>query len=247
MSDHSSVRSSEQAQQPEKLHETGFSVTVPLAWLPLCIFLLSVVGVHLSYAIAVYMEHIPLCIPYWDSCTSISRTGRLLPEKLVFKAFMLPVALLSMVFWWVLGTWMQRLLACGRVLIWLGITANLFVILYLLALGEGGDAYRTLRRTGVTTYFGLTLLAQLLFVYYFQSRLLHVNNAPGVHSLYRKMYWLMLLTFVIGILSVVLSIFYPGYRYIDDAFEWNIALVMNLHFLLHYWLWRELRIRMQLC
>lgn len=219
--------------------------TVPLYWVPLMMAVLGLVGVHLSYGIAVAMDHIVLCNPYWDSCTSISRTGRKPPEKLVFKGFIMPVMMLGLLFWVVLGSWLRRRVGVGRSLQVLGVIANTFVILYIVALGEGSD-YNLLRRTGVILFFGLTLFAQLLFVYYCQRYLLPVSRNPPAIRCYRVMHALAIVTFIVCILSVLLSAFYSGYHRIDDAFEWNIALLMNAHFFVHVFLWRALDIKVVL-
>lgn len=219
--------------------------SVALYWIPLLIVVLSLTGVHLSYAIAVAMDHIELCNPYWDSCTSISRTGRKPPEKLVFKGFMLPVVMLGLMFWLVLGSWLRRRVGVGRILQVLGTIANTFVILYIVALGEGSD-FNLLRRIGVILFFGLTLFAQLMFVYYCQRYLMPVVTEPVALRCFRVMYGLAIVTFLVCIVSVLLSAFYSGYNQIDDAFEWNIALLMNAHFLVHVFLWRSLGIRLWL-
>jgi hypothetical protein len=216
-----------------------------LAWVPLAIVFLAVTGTHLCYAIAVYLEQIPACIPYWDSCTSISRTGRLLPGKLIFKAFMLPMAMLSLLFWYVLSRWMLRYVGCGTLLWYLGLIGNLFVIAYIVALGESGESYQRVRRVGVTLYFGLTLFAQLWFIY-LARRTLCARFGMAVRRIVNLMYGLMVLTFLVCIISVVLSAAYSGYHRIDDAFEWNIALLMNVHFLLHFFLWRALDVKVEL-
>ena len=51
-----------------------------IAPLALITGLLPLVCVHTTYLIAASHGHVPWCVPYWDSCTSISATGRQLPE-----------------------------------------------------------------------------------------------------------------------------------------------------------------------
>ena len=62
------------------------------AWLALAIGLLPIAIVHLCYAISVNAGHVPLCLPYLEGCTSISRAARHGMANHVFKAAMLPIA-----------------------------------------------------------------------------------------------------------------------------------------------------------
>jgi hypothetical protein len=51
----------------------------------------------------------PWCIPYIDSCTSISATGREPPAFFVFKALMIPAAMLLMAYWLLNARWLRQL------------------------------------------------------------------------------------------------------------------------------------------
>src|SRR5690606_23810077 len=118
--------------------------------------LLPLLCVHLSYVIAAAYGHVDWCVPYWDSCTSISATGRELPEKLVFKLLMLPAAVCALLFWWLAHRWLH--LACNRgsrAMLGTGIVAALFLMLYVVALGEGNE-YRWARQAGIILFFSLT-------------------------------------------------------------------------------------------
>jgi len=50
--------------------------SIPLWWLALAAALSLLLTIHDTFVIAVFEGYISWCIPYWDSCTSISRTGR---------------------------------------------------------------------------------------------------------------------------------------------------------------------------
>ena len=63
---------------------------INLRALPLWAAVVPLVTVNVCYLIAVGMEHVPACIPYLSGCTSVSSTGRIAPESLIFRAGMLP-------------------------------------------------------------------------------------------------------------------------------------------------------------
>ncbi len=64
-----------------------FAAVVPLGTVVIC------------YLVAVSLGHVPVCIPNFSGCTSVSSAGRMLPESLIFRAGMLPTALVLVLFW----------------------------------------------------------------------------------------------------------------------------------------------------
>jgi hypothetical protein len=203
--------------------------------------LLPILAIHTSYLIAAIYEHVPWCIPYIDSCTSISATGRKIPEYFVFKATMIPAAMLMVMFWYLCYQW---LLAAGSArnskvlsIPVLGTVAALFLILYTTMLGASGDLYRLERRIGVIIYFSFTYLAQLLFTY----QMGRINNQlklfPG--RIYHFLVGLNTTVLSIGLLSLILDITMADYDSIEDAIEWILALLMHIYFFGVYTAWRR--------
>ena len=47
-----------------------------LSFVPVVVALLPLAAIHLCYLLAAYLGHVPWCLPYVDSCTSISAAGR---------------------------------------------------------------------------------------------------------------------------------------------------------------------------
>ncbi|MEY4642413.1 MAG: hypothetical protein RLZZ227_2407 [Pseudomonadota bacterium] len=128
--------------------------------------LLPLLCVHLTYVLAASYGHVAWCLPYWDSCTSISATGREVPEKLVFKLLMLPAALCAVGFWWLAGQWLRVTYGVrARMMVATGTVAALFLLLYVVALGESNE-YRWARQTGIILFFSLTYVAQLRFLFH---------------------------------------------------------------------------------
>lgn len=214
---------------------------VSLWWLALATALLPLVAIHTTFAVSALEGHIDWCVPYWDSCTSISRTGRYGTAYFIFKGTMLPAALLGLLFWWLNARWLSQLHArkCAW-LPWLGLIASLALTAYTLALGHAGEGFGLARRTGVVLYFSLTFIAQLLL----SARLLTVPQWAR-HG--RRLLRLCQLTLAVGLVSVILTAVVPDvYSRMDDAFEWVLALLINAHALGVAWLWRRTGFRARL-
>lgn len=218
----------------------GLSITA-IAW---AAALIPFVTTHISYLLAAGFVHVEWCMPYWDSCTSISATGRHLPEKIWFKALMIPAALTTALLWWCAAAWCRiegshrypRTLRCMPVL---GTLAALFLILYTAALGESGDAYSTMRRIGVTLAFAFSYLSQLML-----TRLLGdigtQRQSQRLMRWYPRLLGLNMLLLAVGISTVILDALIPLLydEHLEDALEWWMALLLNLYFAFIAIAWR---------
>ncbi|TNC90253.1 MAG: hypothetical protein CSH49_03460 [Alcanivorax sp.] len=206
---------------------------VPLAWLAWGAALLPFLTTHISFLLAAGFEQVPWCVPYWDSCTSISATGRGQPAKYVFKLGMIPAALLTGTLWWALQRWCRQLgVATGRAMPVVGGVAALSLVLYTLALGEVGDGFRLLRRIGVVLAFAFTFIAQVMFTRCVRELARRDGDARW-HRFYGWMMRLLGLLLVVGVVSVVLdALLADGYDTMEDAFEWWMALLLNAYFVL---------------
>ncbi len=218
--------------------------------------LLPFICIHLTYLVAASHGHVDWCNPYWDSCTSISATGRELPEKLIFKFIMIPAGIFAILFWWLVNHWLEAVgLRRSRPLFLTGAIAGLFLILYVVALGEGRE-YQGLRRTGIILFFSLTFVAQLLFLARAAGSIRRVNasllmpHPAGLNELSsRVLRWQKRAAFTllaIGIGTILLDLFYPNYDAIEDAFEWVMMLFIIAQFVSHYWLWRAVDLRIEI-
>ena len=77
--------------------------------------LVPFVAVQLTYLVAASHGLVDWCNPYLDSCTSSSATGRTPPASYLFRATMLPAAIILMAYWWLNHRWMSSLhAASGR-------------------------------------------------------------------------------------------------------------------------------------
>ena len=218
------------------------------ALIPLFAALLPVVGINLSYLIAAGLDHVPSCMVYLEGCTSISSTGRAAPESLLFRATVIPGAVLMMISWRLIGHWLRVLegeaFKGAAVIQTLGIVAGLFLVVYTVALGFVGSEYHLQRRIGVTLFFGCTFLAQLMLT----NRLWRLANRPESRyprRLARYKLILSLLLLVIGLGSIPVN-HYLDSNQADNIVEWNFSILMISYFVLVYHGWRTTGVRAEL-
>ena len=195
------------------------------------LFVLPTIAININYGIAVAEGYVALCNPYWDGCTSISATGRNGTAFFFFKAAMLPLSLLYFYYWLLCS---KRLNSMGYekpTIGNLGFFAVAALVLYTLSLGALGDNFRLMHRIGIIFYFSLTYLCQLLIV--------HRLGVLGQQDLSQTLQKLMcLFIFGIAVLTLFLDALLPNYDDYEDAFEWSIALLLLINFLLAAWNWR---------
>lgn len=201
-------------------------------------------AVHTCYLLAASGGHVDWCFPYIDSCTSISATGRKFPEYFVFKLTMIPSALLMILYWRLNHQWLRWMQVPDsrklNSIPWMGLVAGVFLIIYVIALGHKGDSFQLMRRTGVTLHFALTYLSALFLTLHLREL-----NAQGVLPVsgwvLRGMWWICLSVLMIGIAHDLLKGIFDNYEDWEDAVEWNVALLLNLHYLLVWVAWRQTR------
>lgn len=214
---------------------------IPLYPIALTAALLPLLSIHLSYLWAATNGHVEWCLPYIQSCTSISATGRQAPEFYLFKALMIPSAVMLGIYWWLSSRWLLSL-GCKaqrarRLLVVLGLGSALGLILYSVMLGAIGDLYQLQRRIGVISFFGLSYIAQLII-----TRLLsevdssEYETKRGIQALKGCA----LLILLVGLSSVALSALdHDYYESKDDAFEWTLTLLLCIHVLVTAGLWKK--------
>lgn len=211
-------------------------------WLAWTTGLLPVAGVAACAYLSMRLGLIPSCNPLLDGCTSISATGRTFPADLLFRAFILPTAVFTGLFWFAAWYWLRRLGAApGAALHFVpacGLLAAIFLVVYVSFLGTDGDVYRFMRRFGVFHYFAFTYLAQLLMV-----RAMY--RLPAVPIPERR--WMLLLCsgmLVIGMAAILLDLARWDTTRIDNIIEWNGSLLLMAVFWLCAVAWRRTRYRL---
>ena len=130
--------------------------------------MLPILAAHLAYLLNIWagadLASQYVCMPYLDGCVSISRAARSGPGLHLFRALMLPSAVLLLLSWEFVREWLRGLGACSGRRGWLigglGAVGAVFLVFYATWLGTEGDWYRWLRRYGVIFYFAGTALAR---------------------------------------------------------------------------------------
>ena len=212
-------------------------ISLPAISLPAIALLIGTVPIlviNFNYLIAASEGSVPWCVPYWDSCTSISATGREGFAFIFFKLTMLPLAFCYALYWKLTQASLQSLGYKGSAIRNLGYISTLALLMYVLALGAVGDHFRLTRRIGIIFYFTLTYLCQLLSAY--QLRKLNVSM-PGLQVQLQ----LCATILAIGVLTLFLDALLTDYDDYEDAFEWNVSLLLHINFLLSWWGWENYR------
>lgn len=209
------------------------------AALPLATALLQVLTIHTCYVISASADLIPMCVPYLDGCTSVSSAGRYGISYGLFKAGMLPAALLTGYCWWLCRPWLRALGHDDdgrlRTLAWTGIIAAAFLALYVVFLGSRGDFYNFMRRFGVTVFFGASYLGQLQLL----ARLHALPGRPLRPATLHAFQALAIVLMALGIGSIPVSNFFPAAKQITNAIEWNFCLLLAVHQVLLWRAWRQ--------
>ena len=133
--------------------------------LPLIGGLLPAVAALAALCLSFALDIIPPCNPFLDGCVSISRAARHDLPNHVFRALVLPAAVLQALTWMLCAAWLrggESRAVSMRLLPWLGVLAGVFLVLYGTFLGTEGQAYRWMRRYGVILYFGFTYLCMVI-------------------------------------------------------------------------------------
>jgi hypothetical protein len=210
------------------------------AWpLPFIAGALPFAATLMAYTLSVRLGLIEPCNPFLDGCTSISRAARHALPNHLFRALLLPAAVLQGLSWLLCVAWLRGLGAAPtrklRALPWLGLAAALFLVLYGTFLGTEGTAYRWMRRYGVVVYFGATCIAMLI-----ASDAAHavVTRARGIARLLQA---LCVALPLLGLANALAPVFDARVDTIDalqNSTEWWAGLVFTLFFVLLACLWR---------
>ena len=202
-----------------------------LRGLPLITGLVPLVGINLAYWVGVNADVLPSCIPYIDGCTSISATGRYPPGDRLFRAVMLPQAVLLAGTWYFAASWLRSLspkskaatpaLACGLI----GAAA---LILYVTFLGTKEPFYEFMRRFGIYLYFLGTGIGQLVLTLGFR------------HSPWRQaMLWILGIPWALGFVNLAQKALRADPDRLENAIEWVVSVFIQVWFVLLYVAWRK--------
>lgn len=213
-----------------------------LRTLPLLVFLLPAFGANLSLWLSQSLGLIPQCNVYLEGCASISAAGRYEPVIFFFRATMIATAVLMMLFWRVSCCWLAQLGERSRtrlvVIEVIGYVAGIFLILYSTFLGTEGDAYRLMRRYGVTVFFAFSYLAQLLITGVLWHRL-RAGRTPPAAWLPRLMVVMCTVMLLGGLASIPAAEWALDRSAANNIIEWNLSALLMAWFIVIWLAWRQ--------
>jgi hypothetical protein len=215
--------------------------------IPLLVFLIPALGANLSLWLSQALDLIPHCNVYLEGCASISAAGRNEPVIFLFRAVMMPTAVLMLLFWRLTACWLEALGETSRLRLRsieiVGYVAGVFLILYVTFLGSEGDAYRLMRRYGVTMFFGFTYLAQLLV-----SGVIWKWHRAGRQRpsrwLAKAMVGVCIATLIGGLASLPAAEWALDRSAANNIIEWNLSGLLMGWFLLAWLAWRQTDFRL---
>lgn len=217
-----------------------------LFWLPLLAALLPLLAVHITYWLAASTGYVEWCVPYWEGCTSISKTGRMPPASHLFKATMIPTGVVMLAYWGLTAYWLQQLgdrsRLSGRFIMGFGLLACVSLIVYATVLGSTGDFYQAMRRHGIIYFFAFTAFAQLLVTY--RLWILAQQHKLSLPSTVLPAK-ILLMAAQIGLGLAHIPIDMMDLDEWGDAIEWSFALLMISYFFLSAWAWRASAFRIR--
>jgi hypothetical protein len=229
----------------QRLH----AAALPAVWLPFLGGLLPLVGTLVALTLSQQMALIPVCNPLIDGCVSISRAARYDLPNYLFRALLLPAAVLQALTWWFAAQWLRQHGARERLLAWLpwvGVTAACFLVLYGTFLGTEGEAYRWMRRYGVIVYFGCTCLAMVISAGLMQR---HLHAHPVLRLPARLLLALTYALPLMGLVTALRPLYLPDGNsgdVVENVMEWWAGVIFTLFFLVLAWCWLRLKLRLTL-
>lgn len=206
--------------------------------------LLPCVAIYGSYGANAWLGHAPWCVPNIGGCVSVSRGARAGEGLFLFRAIMMPYALLLIVYWLVCYRW---LLALGDtssrqpfLMFVVGSLGALALLAYTNVLGTDGTAYRVMR-SGVVFFFAFTALSQALLV----SRLYHVESLShgSRGTVLRFMRSVCVIEAALGCGYAFVSVFVDEGTTLERIIEWNVGVLLFLFSFGVYALWKKTDVR----
>jgi type IV secretory pathway VirB3-like protein len=204
-----------------------------IRYLPVLVGLVPIVGINLAYWIGVDHGNLPSCFPYFDGCTSISATGRYPPGDRLFRAVMLPQAVLLAATWYLTLLWLRATRPASRAPVTVlaaGLIGALALIVYVTYLASNDPFYEIMRRYGIYFYFVGTVVAQIA-----------TTVAMERSGLRTALGWLLVTPFVLGLYNFFQKAFLGDSGTIENTIEWIVSLLMQFWFIGLYVAWRKSR------
>ena len=216
--------------------------------LPLIAGLLPAVAAVAAFRISVAHEIFASCNPFIDGCVSISRAGRYGIANHVFRALVVPTAVLQAITWLLCTSWLLGLGAAGRSLKWLpwlGLAAGVFLVIYGTFIGTEGNIYQLLRRYGVMIYFGCTYLCMLVTANLFHQ-LVKTNAIQLPVRVDVALIAMLAAILLMGLAHIFAAPWFLDEEMrdrVEDAVEWYAGASFTVFFCALAWLWKRTAFR----
>lgn len=207
-----------------------------LRWLPFFAGVLPLIAMFGAFAIGVAYEVLPDCNPLIDGCRSISATGRQPPGSILFRAIMLPQAILLGFIWYLSVLWLRKLepspsgTICLVILV-AGVINVVALIIYITFLGTTEPIYEFMRRTGI--YFGFLGMAVA------QLTIAFVLLRTRLRPLARAMLSISSVVFALGILNLLLKSVLADPDPAENRIEWIATILMQAWYFYLFVAWRR--------
>ena len=207
-----------------------------IAWI---VCLVPIIAAHGAFFISLWQGVANECVPYFEGCISISGAARNGDAIFLFRGLMMPTAAFLVIFWYLQSIWLKQITHKPHPVVFtLGTIGAVFLVLYADFLGTEGDFYEFMRRYGITFYFAMTILAQMLSIRSLQkvkdTLELKTKRYLSIQFLLITIYW------VLGIANVVIKA--TGVSWADQSeniIEWHFALYMSFFFGLTAMMWKR--------
>lgn len=204
--------------------------------LPVWAALLPLVTITLTHMIAASAGHVPYCVAYLTGCTSVSSSGRSAPESIVFRAGMVPAAVILIVFWHRCALFLELSGVRGRgsaSLKVIGVILGLSLMLYALTLGYSDSIYPAIRRAGMTGFAVGTFVAEIIFIVAYRP--LQRRNTENMWR------WLIVLCVALPLLDLMSEIVkWSGVNgnSPDHVATWNAFIAASVFYVIVGRIWR---------
>ena len=183
--------------------------------IPQFVFFIPVLTVIISYFISFFGGFVDWCMPLLDGCTSISKVGRYGISFYLYKLFIIPSLILTIIFWYQINLYIHK----SNFLFSLATVSSVFLIVYLIALGFDGNIYRFMREIGIFVFFILTPVCQVWLTISISSEKIKAKN----------ILYILIFLYLVCVVSYLFILPLDNANY-ENIIEWNFALLIFLFF-----------------
>ncbi len=193
-------------------------------------FILPILTVIISYTASVKLNLVPACIPNFEGCTSISRAGRNVPVKYFFKPMMYLYSFILFLYWYKFLEILNKFKISEKKFSFFSFFSVLFLILYIIFLGEG-KIYEFFRRIGIYIYIFFTVITQFLIskkLFFIQKKIKRFFKIKFI----KLNFFLTLFLVASGIIILpILIIKIDNFPEIKNIISWNYFILIQLYFI----------------